>query len=826
MRKALAVFFLVLGIAVSVFASQSVEQRILNKALKKFFVKIPKGSDLIVPARLKPSVVDVDSLLVYFKPERVLDGFPSKFYGSGISVVPVTWLFFLPFREYLVKWSRADFKGVYCVVLKDGVYNLDMLYRFINNPSILSRHGNVYTLHMPIFITPTASLVVKNVVLRLDINPGAPIFSQGKLYIGNAVVEAWDSQKGEIPPRKHLTAEDYYLYGKMSPRPYLLALRGGHMVVVNSKIVGLGYRGMYGTFGISISSAYSTNPAVSALGLIIPVGCSYGVFVGNDIYDNYMGFYSNRACGVVFVGNYVHDNLQYDFDPHDWSENVLVAYNIFTGTKKAHGLIFSRYVKGYVYSNICAGNAGAGIMMDRSSYAVVQKNATFGNLLGGIAIVESNYNGVLGNYVFRNNAYGIYVRNSVNILIKGNVIVHNAGSGVNIAIASLSYMRYRNLFRDPYRMEASAWVEGNRFRLNLGGDVKTHNRAAVAIFKNSFYPQSVIFSGDLKRFASEILRNQSKRPVIIYGYGNKKWIKKSMPELSSYVEEALKNIEKKGNPEAKTAIGVLVKTNALNARSQSERESYINCGEEWFLSAAPFAESYAILYLGVDRLLSGDAKRRFEGLILIAESAILGNTSAMQVMQLLPLFYPYEATTIDRAVSIALNRLKKGQFIECGKGVRCCTFVDAKKAEVFDRVVKFSRRYNLSRAGSYSRYFSQVIRKRWIQSAMAAAESIKKMLPVKNSSRKAFYSWYRRLSTDIKLQLAFRNPVLLRFFIKRLSTYRAWKELLSQSREKDFSLIEPQLERIIKKMNVFRVDKLPVSETINNLKTRYFYEGL
>ena len=53
----------------------------------------------------------------------------------------------------------------------------------------------------------------------------------------------------------------------------------------------------------------------------------YGNIKRSDIYGMYYGVYTYGHDGGVWTGNVMRDNIQYGFDPHDDSDNIVIANN-------------------------------------------------------------------------------------------------------------------------------------------------------------------------------------------------------------------------------------------------------------------------------------------------------------------------------------------------------------------------------------------------------------------------------------------------------------------------------------------------------------------
>ena len=53
----------------------------------------------------------------------------------------------------------------------------------------------------------------------------------------------------------------------------------------------------------------------------------YGDITESEIHNLFFGHYSFGHKGGNWSGNHVHDNVGYGFDPHDDSDNAVIAHN-------------------------------------------------------------------------------------------------------------------------------------------------------------------------------------------------------------------------------------------------------------------------------------------------------------------------------------------------------------------------------------------------------------------------------------------------------------------------------------------------------------------
>ncbi|MEA3521755.1 MAG: right-handed parallel beta-helix repeat-containing protein, partial [Campylobacterota bacterium] len=234
----------------------------------------------------------------------------------------------------------------------------------------------------------------------------------------------------------------------------------------------------------------------------------------NNISKCFFGLYANNAKNVFLIGNILHDNIIYNFDPHDFSDKLIIARNISYNAGHAHGIILSREVyNSTIAENITFANHGSGIMLDRNCEDnLIYKNLSFENSGDGIAIFESSKNIVSKNTILRNNNNGIFVRNSHNVLVKDNFIYHNGNNGAEISIVNIDALETRDFELDPYEKKAQASFIRNHFEKNTNAALSIKNRASF-FFKNNILKNSgpVYFSGEIEDIANEIFQNNDTK---------------------------------------------------------------------------------------------------------------------------------------------------------------------------------------------------------------------------------------------------------------------------------------------------------------------------
>ncbi len=439
---------------------------------------------------------------------------PKKIDGQDVSLLPVQSLYFLPGDNVIEMnhaWKAIGKRWPKVIVLANGVYNLERIRQLISNPTIFKKiNSKTYISYRPIYIAPTATLVINEKELRLSIADGVFIITNGKVFTTDSVLTSWDEIAKNYGVRKQIPKKKLLFYGNQFPRPYFLMLNGSEFYAANSVFRGFGYKGQTGSFGFSMNAGLpnkNTHTAITDY-LKHQLKSPTGWLIGNTFEHNYFGYYSNGANNVVIVGNTFQNNLIYNIDPHDYSSNFLIARNLSYKAKHSHGIIISREVNNTtIAENLTLKNQGSGIMLDRNSERnLVYDNLAMENQGNGIAIFESNNNKIVNNVVARNEHNGIFVRNSCHIKIKSNELFRNIKSGAEISVVDIDKHETRNFLLDPYHQLANATFSSNTFHSNLGSAISSKNKPGVRLKDNLFYNSgTTYFTGDIQTFNREIL---------------------------------------------------------------------------------------------------------------------------------------------------------------------------------------------------------------------------------------------------------------------------------------------------------------------------------
>ena len=413
-------------------------------------------------------------------------------------------------RDMQRAWKHYGIDKPKTIVVANGVYDVADLHHIIADEEIIVQtDNNTYLFRQPVYVAPTASLIARDVSVRLSVRHGAFLMADGELYIVDSNVTSWDEKTNDEGTRKPIPEQEILLYGRQIPRPYILMGEGSELYMANSNINGLGYKGQRSTFGISLSKrAQDTTRNLN--GYIRQRPRPKGWLIGNTFTNNFFGFYSKRADDVILLGNVYHNNVIYNIDPHDYSNNLTIARNLAYNAQLSHGIIISREVNNSIIAeNISLSNSGSGIMLDRNSNGtVLYSNIAVGNKGDGIAIFESGHSLVANNIAARNGNNGIYVRNSDDIDVIDNLILRNGNNGAETSILDIDGLETRNFSLDPYRKSAFARYTNNRFDGNENSALAAKNGAKTSILNNIFLNSGpLIFSGDLEPHTDHLLNN-------------------------------------------------------------------------------------------------------------------------------------------------------------------------------------------------------------------------------------------------------------------------------------------------------------------------------
>lgn len=420
----------------------------------------------------------------------------------------------------LVRYASEHFDGIVNLGVRDYIYlnNQTSTPRLIylaqgtatlsevvsqvslKDPSAISYEDGIVTLHVPMEISAGATLIVSGLdikELRLDTKAGAFLVNSGTLYTDRVVISSYDSDT-----QQPSFVED----GGQTPkfRPFIVSWSDSETYASSSHFLALGYSGGR-TYGLSLSAG-----PLDTLYKRLDAAPPTGLLINNSLENLYYGFYTHGAEDVVVVGNELRNGVIYGLDPHDWSYNLMMAYNTAYKTQKKHGIIISREVDdSYILGNLSFQNAGSGIMLDRLSYGtVIFANDASRNRGDGFASMESPCALVHSNYFGDNRRTGIKIRNAWDVHLENNAVADNGAAGIEAYIDNLTVAAdsaFRNFDKDPFFPIATMTAIGNEVR-NNGVGVSVRGASEALFFQNKFVNQIPKYAaGDIKELALDIV---------------------------------------------------------------------------------------------------------------------------------------------------------------------------------------------------------------------------------------------------------------------------------------------------------------------------------
>lgn len=388
-----------------------------------------------------------------YTPENILKIIPDMKAGN-IKIEPMSSVLgaskFIEGSE-IATYRKKQKGDPHAIVLYDGVHSLQTLSRDPALKKFITCHEEntqtICVLRRPLYVGKKASFVIQNnTLLRLSVSGGAFIAGAGRFFLYESIIEGWNEK--EEKPETYLDDQSF--------RPFLTFWNGSEVYIAKSTLRHLGYMSPK-SYGLTFSHGkfISKNPGRNQ-------------WIIDSIFEGMMyGFYTYEASHIVLLRNKYIGNIYYGIDPHDRSENLIIAHNDVSDTIKRHGIILSREVNNsWVFNNRSYRNGGSGIMIDRSSRGnVIAYNESFENQREGIYIAESHGTLLYQNNVHHNQKNGLRLRNSTEIFSYEDKILHNGDHGVNGYSISLKHLK-RDFKRDPFEQKNSFMLIGSHIKQN------------------------------------------------------------------------------------------------------------------------------------------------------------------------------------------------------------------------------------------------------------------------------------------------------------------------------------------------------------------------
>jgi len=787
---------------------------------KIIYHKVYDGTPYIISPHhttidMKKAFKHLDTIYKQYTIDRVLKKFPKREKGDDLEIYDMQKADFLPTFNLFSIYSFNRKKYQKILLLRDGDYTIEGIYKKLHNPSYINKiDAKTYEINIPLVVLPSASLVFKNKTIRLQTKPNAVfIIYFGKLYAANSTFLTWDKQKKRYCKREHVPESKLLYTNYEKPRPYFLGLTGSQTYFVNNIFKGLGFHSTSATFGLSLLSPKIKDfyPQSQAFYYFISHNAPpSGAYIGNDIYDGIMAIYTNGAKDIVYLGNYTHDNVIYNFDPHDYSTGLVIAKNLSVGAKKAHGIIISRGCNNnYIANNISINNNANGIMVDRSSnHNLIYNNLTYGNGFMGISCIESKNllmrkNISIGNYID-----GIMVRNSLNIEASGNTLMYNGKNGIEVMMRDIDAIPGRDFSRDPYAKASSAVIQNNIIKHNYNANIMAKNGVAIDMLHNEI-PNYFGMGGDLNSFYRDILRRDGN--FRLYGLGFPYKAQSSdlisfNPQAYSMAQKIYKDISNNANDYFGTHLGGLYAAKESPALTKTELKraaSIFSKGALEFLAYVTLADART----GDFR----DKKLIIQGVSYLIENAILsGNPSKFHQIDKVRLFIPYGEEYIEKAYHIAIERMSKGILFESKEYGRCplCRNRRYDKYKILGKLKIFHYTYTEANQKNFLQ-FCQYITHDYTLFSSSAKTYFNTIIRAKNSIKDEVNRYNRMI-----MQKAKKGELCRRYLIKQKRVTTKMLSMMQYEKQKRVKSIEPKLEELLRGINRYRVRKISKRELL------------
>lgn len=401
-----------------------------------------------------PTATDIEALAEAILAEPLPEPLAGEVELAEAAAEPALRRGFLDELEALPDWSGQ------AIVLRTGRHRLEALPALFDRPDLLACDDSRCRLAAPLIVAANATLVVDGIELRLVQEAGALLTAYGGLFVSHSTLLGWNEAAG-MPAGTDSRGAAF--------RPWITGLEDNRTVVRGSRLAHLGYQGV-STFGLAFTHG-GRDPAEGGPRVSV---------VANTIEDLYFGFFSFGAVGVEVIQNEIVASHVYGIDPHDATNDMLIAQNTVTGTRRSHGIILSREIHdAMVVLNQSSDNAGAGLFIDKGSHDVTfARNRSFANGKDGIVVYESRDIDITNNELFANGRAGVRVRASADIRVLRNAIRHNAGPGIFV-------YDWSHADRDPDEEDAthllptSVELARNSLANNAGGDCSIQGEVEI-----------------------------------------------------------------------------------------------------------------------------------------------------------------------------------------------------------------------------------------------------------------------------------------------------------------------------------------------------------
>jgi poly(beta-D-mannuronate) C5 epimerase len=153
---------------------------------------------------------------------------------------------------------------------------------------------------------------------------------------------------------------------------------------------------------------------------------------GNNIHDNWFGFYSSGVGGIIIEHNDIHNNYIYGIDPHTGTHDMVIRDNV-VHDNGAIGIICSlNCYKITIENNKVYHHNQSGIMFSRNMSDSAARNNTVNDEVKCIFMSKSHNNRIYDNLV-SNCQDGIDLKNgSSGNMVYNNTVINSTTNGLSV----------------------------------------------------------------------------------------------------------------------------------------------------------------------------------------------------------------------------------------------------------------------------------------------------------------------------------------------------------------------------------------------------------
>lgn len=308
------------------------------------------------------------------------------------------------------------------LIIRSGNFSLKELKELADaklGEGIMTRDGDSYTAHLPIFIWQTGGLqITEDDTLLLDQSVGSFIANSGALIIRGGSVSSNNLQNKQLKEFK----------------PFITTALMGYTQIANSKLSNLGFEGYKALKGISFSSS----------AFFTPLGKS---FIKNSVLDTVGSLELNGVAGFVFSQNIVKASTSNGIEARE-SSKIDIAHNVFLDSGN-HGIkISDGSYQVSIMQNAVLKSKGNGIYVSNGvSIVEVSSNVIAQNARSGLGVQRVACFNAYDNIIASNIGNGIIVDSSFGIELSGNDFVTNkVGAKISDRLDLGEFKIYDNTF--------------------------------------------------------------------------------------------------------------------------------------------------------------------------------------------------------------------------------------------------------------------------------------------------------------------------------------------------------------------------------------------